>query len=94
MEDDKFWDLVKQIKETAKGDLDAIAKLTLDQIRDLVGPHIEADQAVVDSARVIAEIMGQQKTEQVVAVGLSLVMLGMELLAKDLTEIPFPKRNG
>jgi hypothetical protein len=81
-------ELLKAMKETAGKDIAAISQLTLNQIRDLIGPHIDADQAICDAARAVVDIMDGHNTQQMVATGLSLILMGMELLAKDVTVIP------
>jgi hypothetical protein len=81
-------ELYKQIGESARKDIAAFEQLTLSQVRDLIGLHIDPDQAIADAALAVVTTMEGKNTQQMVATGLSLILMGMELLAKDVTVIP------
>ena len=73
-------------------DLKSIARLTLDEVKALIQlGKIDPDNTVSDASRCVHEVMQGKSTLDVAAVGLSLVMLGLQLFNQGITSIPSKK---
>ena len=83
-----FDELYKAMKEDAGRTVQALGKLKLEDIRDLIGEEIDPDMACRDSAEMMASVMQGKKTVQVVASALRMMLISLDLISKDVIEIP------
>ncbi len=75
-------------------DLKSIARLTLDEVKALIQlGKIDPDNTISDASRCVHEVMQGKSTLDVAAVGLSLVMLGLQLFNQGITHVPVTKKG-
>lgn len=62
--------------------LNAIAELTLNQVKQMIQGRVSPDEILTDTARAIVSHMLGKSTLEVASIGLILVMFGLDLYGK------------